>query len=95
MCSIQPRWKITGTWRNNVWDEDRDAIILWDIVSGSQLGILKGYTRSINSLVFSLDGKTLASGSADNTIRLWDVKTQKHIYTLTGHSSETYLLRIQ
>ena len=56
--------------------------ILWDVASG------KGHTGSVYSVVFSSDGKTLASGSADNTIRLWDVKTQKHIYTLTGHNGE-------
>src|SRR4029079_4734515 len=32
-------------------------------------------------------GKTLASGSADNTLKLWDVTTQKLLATLEGHSS--------
>ncbi|AUB37023.1 Serine/threonine protein kinase [Nostoc flagelliforme CCNUN1] len=35
----------------------------------------------------SPDGKTLASGSLDTTIKLWDVSTGKAIKTLTGHSS--------
>ena len=29
-----------------------DAIILWDVVSGSQLSILKGHTGSVYSVVF-------------------------------------------
>ncbi|MEH2266183.1 WD40 repeat domain-containing protein, partial [Nostoc sp.] len=33
------------------------------------------------------DGKTLASGSADKTIKLWDVSTGKAMKTLSGHSS--------
>ena len=39
------------------------------------------------SLAFSPDGGTLASGSADDTIRLWDVATGKGIAALRGHTS--------
>lgn len=44
--------------------------------------ILKGHTKQVVSLAFSPDGKTLASGSADNSIKLWDVATGKNISTL-------------
>ncbi|MFK0735411.1 MAG: WD40 repeat domain-containing protein, partial [Gloeotrichia echinulata HAB0833] len=33
------------------------------------------------------DGKTLASGSRDNTIKIWNIATGKEIRTLNGHSS--------
>ena len=36
---------------------------------------MEGHTETVISLSFSPDGRTLASGSHDNTIRLWDVAT--------------------
>ena len=47
--------------------------------------VLKGHTEAISSIAFSPDGQTLASGSLDDTIRLWDVNTGKHLRTLAEH----------
>jgi WD40 repeat protein len=47
---------------------------------------LEGHSDWINSVSFSPDGKILASGSRDNTIKLWDVKTGKVIKTLNQDS---------
>jgi WD40 repeat protein len=47
---------------------------------------LKGHTAFVWSLAFSPDGKTLASGSADKTIKLWDVAMGKEQATLMGHT---------
>jgi WD40 repeat protein/tRNA A-37 threonylcarbamoyl transferase component Bud32 len=48
---------------------------------------LIGHSDIVLSVAFSPDGRTLASGSGDKTIKLWDVQSQKQIATLTGHSS--------
>jgi WD40 repeat protein len=40
---------------------------------------LSGHTDDVFTLAFSPDGQTLASGSWDGTIRLWDVATGRAI----------------
>jgi WD40 repeat protein len=57
------------------------AIILWDVATREEIRWLRGHTNSIWALVFSPDGKTLASGSADQTVKFWD--------TATGQLKET------
>ena len=50
---------------------------MWDVSDPSHLlplgAPLTGHTGYVNTLVFSPDGRTLASSSADGTIRLWNV----------------------
>ncbi|MBD1925639.1 serine/threonine protein kinase [Trichocoleus sp. FACHB-90] len=46
---------------------------------------LKGHSKWVRSVAFSPDGQLLASGSQDETIKLWQPSTGKEIHTLTGH----------
>jgi sugar lactone lactonase YvrE len=57
------------------------------IFTGNNLAFqtLSGHTSGVNCLVFSADSKKLISGSADKTIKIWDVKTGKEIAKLEGH----------
>jgi WD40 repeat protein len=48
------------------------AIILWDVATREEVRRLRGHTNTIWALAFSPDGKTLASGSADQTVKFWD-----------------------
>ena len=48
------------------------AIILWDIANRNEVRWMKGHINTIWALAFSPDGKTLASGSADQTVKFWD-----------------------
>jgi len=46
-----------------------------------------GHSREVTSVCFSPDGKLMASGSWDNTIKLWNVKDGALIRTFKGNSS--------
>ncbi|KYN17648.1 PREDICTED: notchless protein homolog 1 [Trachymyrmex cornetzi] len=48
-------------------------------------GSLEGHKEAVISVAFSPDGKHLASGSGDATVRLWDIYTQTPHYTCEGH----------
>lgn len=48
---------------------------LWDIDTGESLKILHGHFQDVRSVVISPNGQTLASGSEDETINLWDINT--------------------
>jgi WD40 repeat protein len=48
---------------------------------------ITGHTQTVESVAFSPDGKTLASGSGDRTIKLWDAQTGALKQTLTEESA--------
>lgn len=47
---------------------------------------LLGHLNTIHSVAFSPDSQRLASGSADKTIKVWNLKTGKAIASLAGNS---------
>jgi WD40 repeat protein/tRNA A-37 threonylcarbamoyl transferase component Bud32 len=76
-----------------------DATIkLWNLATGQETYTFKGHSFSVNSVAFSPIsavpslsqgiGKTLASASSDNTIKLWDLSTKWELRTLKGHTRE-------
>eukprot|EP00759_Apiculatamorpha_spiralis_P043563 PhF_6_TR40879/c0_g1_i1/m.61828 len=55
------------------------------IIPGGSNITLSGHTDTVITTTYSPDGKRMATGSADNTARIWDAGTGTLIATLTGH----------
>jgi WD40 repeat protein len=58
---------------------------LRDVASGKLRVVLTNQAHKASCLAFSPDGKSLASGGADQTIRVWDPVTGQQIRQFKGH----------
>lgn len=50
-----------------------ETLRFWDADTGEPLQTLRGHRRGVLSVAFSPDGRTLASGSYDQTIQVWEL----------------------
>ncbi len=62
------------------------SIKLWDTQTWKQKDVLRDPTGGVKSLAFSPDGRLLAWGSTDATVKVRDAVT-KEIHSLRGHTS--------
>ena len=69
-------------------------IAILDGVTGNQKAILSGHTDWVRSIVFSLDGISLVSGSGDRTVKLWDTQTGGVVNTFHGHTKQVLSVSI-
>ena len=65
--------------------ESKHVVILHDAASGKRLLTMRGHEDQVSSVAYSPDGKTVASGSLDGTIRFWDLETGKELFRLQDH----------
>ena len=90
--SFSPDKRLLATGSKDRYGNDRETrsdIKLWDVKNSKVVARLKGHSDWVESITFSRSGKLLASGSWDNTIKLWDIanpEQSQEIATLTGHS---------
>jgi WD40 repeat protein/serine/threonine protein kinase len=59
----------------------------WDLAGGRQISLFPSHSLQIHSLTVSPDGKLLAAGTSDETIRLWDALNGPAWGVLRGQNS--------
>jgi len=58
---------------------------VWDARTGEELFALEGHSRQVLGIAVSSDGRVIATGGADRTVRLWDADTGREEAVLEGH----------
>jgi len=60
-------------------DSNSTSVKIWDGSTGKEIRSLIGHTDRVRAIDYSPDGKTIATGSRDGTIRLWNAKNGEEI----------------
>ncbi|ETO34203.1 WD-repeat protein [Reticulomyxa filosa] len=78
------------------------SVRLWDIRSGQQIQIFNGHTSFVNAVEYSPlvvnnsdvgISNVICSGSTDNTIRFWDVRSNNNeLYVIKGSNEKDAIL---
>jgi WD40 repeat protein/serine/threonine protein kinase len=61
------------------------AAKVWDVANHKMVKLLAGHTDTVLGVAFAPDGKTIATCSADNSIKFWDTTTWREILPSLWH----------
>jgi WD40 repeat protein len=66
-----------------------NSVRVIDAFTGQELTALRGHTEKVNDVAFSADGNLVATGSDDDTVRIWNSRTGAPIgQPLTGDGED-------
>jgi WD40 repeat protein len=78
------------------------VVRLWDVATGKELALLKGFERDVMSMAFTADGKALVTGGLTSNkdgldvglVKVWDVATRKELLAFQGYTGQIYAMAI-
>ncbi|KAG2126054.1 hypothetical protein DEU56DRAFT_743233 [Suillus clintonianus] len=68
------------------------VVRMWDPRSGKRTGKLVGHTDNIRAILMSEDARYLLTGSADASIKLWSLSSQRCLHTFAYHTDSVWSL---
>ena len=70
-------------------------IVLWNVETQQQLQRFAGHSRGVAALVYVARERLLVSGSLDQSLRVWDVKSGRLVRTLNHHTQAVHQLALR
>jgi WD40 repeat protein len=58
------------------------TIILWNLKAAKPIRVFKGHTFKVMAMAISKEGRLLATGSWDRTLKIWDVSSGKQLLSI-------------
>lgn len=75
--------------------ENEGIIRMWNTLTGKKIAMInRAHKTSVESILISPDGQTLASCSSDNTINLWNLGNNRFTRSFVGHTSNVLSLAV-
>src|SRR6266446_4871861 len=69
-----------------------NTVQVWDATDGGHVFTYRGHADGVQAVVWSPDGKRIASASLDKTVQVWDATDGGHLFTYRGHTDQVFTL---